>query len=292
MALKPFKDLNFKNILGIEPAINLAKLANKNKIKTFNGFLTKKNIKKIKKNADLILASNVFAHSDNLKEMAECMINLLSKKGTIIIEIQYLLNTLQDLTFDNIYHEHYNYWSIISLINFFNQFKVKIFRAEKINTHGGSLRVYIKKDKKVKIENSVKKLVIEEEKYGIKNIKTYQNFGKKVYEIRENFIKNINRLRQREKTIIGFGAPAKATTSLNFFGVKKQIDYIVEDNSFKHNKIIPGVGIPIYSKNKIKEKNPAVLVLAWNFYDDIKSNNKKISDNFINIKDLENKNFI
>ena len=292
VALKPFKDLNFKNILGIEPAINLAKLANKNKIKTFNGFLTKKNIKKIKKNADLILASNVFAHSDNLKEMAECMINLLSKKGTIIIEIQYLLNTLQDLTFDNIYHEHYNYWSIISLINFFNQFKVKIFRAEKINTHGGSLRIYIKKDKKVKIENSVKKLVIEEEKYGIKNIKTYQNFGKKVYEIRENFIKNINRLRQREKTIIGFGAPAKATTSLNFFGVKKQIDYIVEDNSFKHNKIIPGVGIPIYSKNKIKEKKPAVLVLAWNFYDDIKSNNKKISDNFINIKDLENKNFI
>ena len=205
---------------------------------------------------------------------------------------KYLLNTLKDLTFDNIYHEHYNYWSITSLINFFNQFKVKIFRAEKINTHGGSLRIYIKKDKKVKIENSVKKLVIEEEKYGIKNIKTYQNFGKKVYEIRENFIKNINRLRQREKTIIGFGAPAKATTSLNFFAVKKQIDYIVEDNSFKHNKIIPGVGIPIYSKNKIKEKNPAVLVLAWNFYDDIKSNNKKISDNFINIKDLENKNFI
>ena len=292
VALKPFKDLNFKNILGIEPAKNLAKLANKNKIKTFNGFLTKKNIKKIKKNADLILASNVFAHSDNLKEMAECMINLLSKKGTIIIEIQYLLNTLQDLTFDNIYHEHYNYWSITSLINFFNQFKVKIFRAEKINTHGGSLRIYIKKDKKVKIENSVKTLVIEEEKYGIKNIKTYQNFGKRVYEIRENFIKNINRLRQREKTIIGFGAPAKATTSLNFFGIKKQIDYIVEDNSFKHNKIIPGVGIPIYSKNKIKEKNAAVLVLAWNFYDDIKSNNKKISDNFINIKDLENKNFI
>ena len=292
VALKPFKDLNFKNILGIEPAKNLAKLANKNKIKTFNGFLTKKNIKKIKKNANLILASNVFAHSDNLKEMAECMINLLSKKGTIIIEIQYLLNTLQDFTFDNIYHEHYNYWSITSLINFFNQFKVKIFRAEKINTHGGSLRIYIKKDQKVKIENSVKKLVIEEEKYGIKNIKTYQNFGKKVYEIRENFIKNINKLRQRKKTIIGFGAPAKATTSLNFFGIKKQIDYIVEDNSFKHNKIIPGAGIPIYSKNKIKEKNPTVLVLAWNFYDDIKSNNKKISNDFINIKDLENKNFI
>ena len=109
VALKPFLDMGFKKILGIEPAKNLAKLANKNKIKTFNGFLEKKNIKKIKKNADLILASNVFAHSDKLKEMVECMLKLLSNKGTIIIEVQYLMNTLQDLTFDNIYHEHYNY---------------------------------------------------------------------------------------------------------------------------------------------------------------------------------------
>jgi len=148
IALNQFKKLNFKKILGIEPAKNLSSLANKNKIKTFNGFLTKKNLKKIKKNADLILASNVFAHSDDLKEMAECMITLLSKQGTIIIEVQYLMNTLQDLTFDNIYHEHYNYWSLTSLINFFREFNVKIFKAEKINTHGGSLRVYIQKKKK------------------------------------------------------------------------------------------------------------------------------------------------
>ena len=80
----------------------------------------------------MILASNVFAHSDKLKEMAECMISLLNKKGVIVIEVQYLLNTLKDLTFDNIYHEHYNYWSLTSLVNFFNQFNVKIFRAEKL----------------------------------------------------------------------------------------------------------------------------------------------------------------
>ena len=131
VALKPFKDLNFKNILGIEPAKNLAKSANKNKIKTFNGFLNKKNLKKIKKGANLILASNVFAHSDNLQEMAECMFKLLDKKGTIIIEVQYLLNTLKDLTFDNIYHEHYNYWSLTSLNNFFNRLNAKIYRAQK-----------------------------------------------------------------------------------------------------------------------------------------------------------------
>ncbi|MDA7573341.1 NAD-dependent epimerase/dehydratase family protein [Candidatus Pelagibacter sp.] len=288
VALKPFKELGFKNILGIEPAKNLAKLANKNKIKTFNGFLNKKNIKNIKKNADLILASNVFAHADNLKEMAECMIQLLSKKGTIIIEVQYLLNTLKDLTFDNIYHEHYNYWSLTSLINFFKQLKVKIFKAEKVDTHGGSIRIYIKKDKNVKIDKSVNKLIKEEEKFGIKKFKTYQDFGEKVYKIRENVIKNLKDIKKNEEVIVGYGAPAKATTALNFFGISKEIDYIVEDNKLKHKKFVPGVKIPIFSKDKMSKKKPVVLVLAWNFFNEIKKNNPGITKKFINIKSLEN----
>ena len=290
VALKPFLELGFKKILGIEPAKNLAKLANKNKIKTFNGFLEKKNIKKIKKNADLILASNVFAHSDKLKEMAECMLSLLSKNGTIVIEVQYLLNTLKDLTFDNIYHEHYNYWSLTSLVNFFKQFNAKIFRSEKVDTHGGSIRVYIKKDKKVKIEKSVKTMLKEEENFGIKNFKTYQKFGEKVYKIRENVLKNIKKLKEKNKTIIGYGAPAKATTALNFFGITEEIDFIVEDNKLKHNKFIPGVKIPIKNKSKIKDKKNILLVLAWNFYNDIKKNNTNLSDNFVNIKELESSN--
>ncbi len=287
VALKPFKELGFKNILGIEPAMNLAKLANKNKIKTFNSFLDKKNIKKIKKNADLILASNVFAHSDSLKEMAECMIELLSKNGTIIIEVQYLMNTLKDLTFDNIYHEHYNYWSLTSLTNFFKQFKVKIFKVEKINTHGGSIRVYLKKNEKIKIEKSVKELIKEEEKFGIKKFKTYQDFGKKVYKIRENVIKNIKEIKKNGVNIVGYGAPAKATTALNFFNIRKEIDYIVEDNKLKQGKYVPGVNIKIASKKEIKNKNKAILVLAWNFFDEIKKNNSNLSNNFINIKTLE-----
>ena len=290
VALKPFLDLGFKNVLGIEPAKNLAKLANKNKIKTFNGFLEIKNLKKIKKNADLILASNVFAHSDKLKEMAKCMFSLLGKKGTIIIEVQYLMNTLNDLTFDNIYHEHYNYWSLTSLLNFFKQFQAKIYRAEKIDTHGGSLRIYVKKDKKVKIESSVKKMLEDEEKFGIKKYKTYQEFGKKVYKIRENVIKNIKKLKASNKTIIGYGAPAKATTALNFFGISKEIDFIVEDNKLKHNKFIPGVKIPIKNKSKIVNKNNTLLVLAWNFFKDIKKNNVELSNNFVNIKELETNN--
>ena len=290
VALKPFLNLGFKNVLGIEPAKNLAKLSNKNKIKTFNGFLEKKNLKKIKKNADLILASNVFAHSDKLKEMAECMFKLLGKKGTIVIEVQYLMNTLNDLTFDNIYHEHYNYWSLTSLVNFFNQFDAKIFRSEKVDTHGGSLRIYIKKEKRIKIESSVKKMLKEEDNFGIKKYKTYQDFGKKVYKIRDNVLDNIKKLKEKNKKIIGFGAPAKATTALNFFGISKEIDFIVEDNQLKHNKFIPGVKIPIKNKSHVKNKDNLLLVLAWNFFNDIKKNNSELSDNFINIKDLESNN--
>ena len=287
IALKPFKKLNFKKILGIEPAKNLSYLANKNKIKTFNGFLTKKNIKKINKNADLILASNVFAHSDDLKEMAECMISLLSKKGTIIIEVQYLLNTLQDLTFDNIYHEHYNYWSLTSLINFFSQFNVKIFKAEKIDPHGGSLRIYIKKGKNIKVDKSVNKILKDEESHGIKNFNTYKKFEQKVYKIRENVIKNIKELKKNGKKIIGYGAPAKATTALNFFGISDEIDFIIEDNKLKQGKIIPGVNIPIISKENIKKKPDSLIVLAWNFFNEIKRENKHLSKQIINIKDLE-----
>tara|TARA_B100001029_G_C15003781_1_gene419780 strand:+ start:83 stop:1090 length:1008 start_codon:yes stop_codon:yes gene_type:complete len=288
VALKPFKDLGFNKILGIEPAKNLAKLANKNKIKTINCFLNTKNLNKIKKNADLILASNVFAHSDNLKEMANCMLKLLSNRGTIIIEVQYLLNTLKDLTFDNIYHEHYNYWSLTSLVKFFDQFKVKIVKVKRINTHGGSLRIYIKKNKNSKIDRSVRNLLKEEEIFGIKKYKTYKDFGEKIYNIKNNVKKNIKNLKNKGKKIIGYGSPAKATTALNFFGISEEIDFIVEDNKLKHGKFIPGVNIQIVSKDKIHDKNNTILVLAWNFYNDIKENNRDLSENFLSIKDLEN----
>ena len=218
------------------------------------------------------------------------MFSLLSKKGTIVIEVQYLMNTLKDLTFDNIYHEHYNYWSLTSLNYFFNQFNAKIFKSEKIDTHGGSIRIYVKKDKKIKVDSSVKKMLKEEEDFGIKKFETYQKFGQKVYKIRENVLANIKELKKKNKIIIGYGAPAKATTALNFFGISNEIDFIVEDNKLKHNKFIPGVKIPIKSKSHIKNKKNALIVLAWNFYSDIKKNNQNLSDNFINIKDLESNN--
>ena len=103
-----------------------------------------------------------------------------------------------------------------------------------------------------------------------------------------NLEKNFNKLKQKQKKIIGYGAPAKATTALNFFGISDQIDFIVEDNSLKHNKFIPGVKIAIKSKKVVKDNNNTMVVLAWNFYKDIKKNNSNLSKNFINIKELEN----
>ncbi len=288
VALKPFKELGFKKILGIEPAKNLAKLANRNKIKTVNCFLEERSLKKIKKNADVILASNVFAHSDKLKEMTECMLKILKNKGTIIIEVQYLLNTLQDLTFDNIYHEHYNYWSLTSLVNFFSKYKAKIVKAERINTHGGSLRIYVKKDKNYKEDKSIKSLLKEEEQFGIKKYNTYEKFGEKIYLIKKNVKKNIKKLKNNEKKLIGYGSPAKATTALNFFGISDELEFIVEDNKLKHGKFLPGMKIPIISKSSVKGKFDCALVLAWNFFDEIKKKNRDLANKFISIKDLEN----
>ena len=130
----------------------------------------------------------------------------------------------------------------------------------------------------------------EEEIFGIKDFKTYQKFGDDVYKIRKNVLKNIKKLKDKNKTIIGYGAPAKATTALNFFGISKEIEFVVEDNKLKHNMFIPGVKIPIKNKSKIKDKKNILLVLAWNFYEDIKKNNKDLSDNFVNIKELESSN--
>ena len=127
----------------------------------------------------------------------------------------------------------------------------------------------------------------EEIKFGLKNFETYRNFGKKVYEIRKNVLKNLTKLKQKAKKIIGFGAPAKATTALNFYGITDQIDFIVEDNPLKHNKFIPGVKIPIKNKSQIKDNDNTLIVLAWNFFNDIKENNSELSKNIINIKNLE-----
>lgn len=288
IALKPFIDKGYKNVIGVEPAKNLSEIANKNKIKTINSFFNTSILKKIKNKADLILASNVFAHSDKIDEIIKTVNKLLKPDGTFIIEVQYLVNTLKDCTFDNIYHEHVNYWCLHSLQQYFKKFNLVTFDVEKIDTHGGSLRVFVKKDmNNVKVSYSIKKILLEEKEFGIFNFKIFEKFQNQVEEIKKNIIKNIKILKEKNKIIAGFGAPAKATTAINYFNIEKFFDYVIEDNNLKHNKYIPGTKIKIISKQKIKNKIDCLIVLAWNFFEEIKKNNQNLSNNILSIKELE-----
>ena len=205
-----------------------------------------------------------------------------------------MLDTINDLTFDNIYHEHVNYWSITSIVNFFNNLGYSVTKIEHVNTHGGSIRVYIQ-NKGFNVDSSVETFLNTENEFGLKDYNTYLNFAEQVKQIKNNVIKNIKALKDQNLKLVGYGSPAKATTSLNYFGItSKEIDYIVEDNILKHGKILPGVKIPIYSKEKLNEKLPdIIIVMAWNFFEDIKKNNQELIDKgvkFISIKDLQNEN--
>jgi len=294
IALKPLLEKNIK-VIGVEPATNIAKMANDNGINTINSYFNEDVVATIGKNKiDLITASNVFAHADKLKDITKNVFKLLKSDGTFIVEVQYLLNTIKDLTFDNIYHEHVNYWSVLSINNFFNDLGFKVVDVEHINTHGGSIRVYVKNDGNV--SENVNKFINEEIEFGLSNYKTYKLFSKRINDTKINIINNLNYLKSKEYKIAGYGSPAKATTSLNYYGIDSTyLEYTIEDNELKNNKIIPGVNIPIKNKKYCLENLPdIIIVLAWNFFEEIKNNNKELIEKgvkFINIKDLQKENF-
>ena len=292
IGLLPFKKLGFKNIIGFEPSKKLSKESKKLGIKTNNVFFNLKNSLKLKNKADLILASNVFAHNDNLNELFLAMKNSIKKKGSIIIEVQYFLKTIKDYSFDNIYHEHTNYWTLTSLNRFMSNHNCKIFNVEIINTHGGSLRVYISKNLRVNINKTVKNLLKEENKFKVTSKDSYTNYQKNLDKKKDNVIKNINWLKKKYKKLYGYAASAKATVSMNFFGLNSNyITNMVDDNSLKTGKYIPGTGVKIISKHKLK-KQKCVIVFAWNMFDEIKNDNLDKFQTFINIRDLYNMNFI
>ena len=288
IALKPFLDKGFNNVIGVEPAKNVAILAKKRGIKTINSFFNNQILKKIKNKSELIMASNVFAHTDQIDEITQTVKKILKDKGLFIIEIQYLLNTLKDYTFDNIYHEHVNYWCLHSLKTYFEKFDLQIIDAEKIDTHGGSLRVYISRKNKFKISRSVKKILDEEIKSGIKDGKIFDNFREKVENKKKTVVTNFKKIKKKYKNIYGYGAPAKATTLINYFGISDYIDFVFEDNKLKHNRYIPNTKIKIISKENFNKNVGCLVVFAWNFFINIKNKNKKLSKNIISIKDLEN----
>ena len=182
IGLLPFKKKNIKNLYGVEPAKNLSAITKKLNIKTYNSFLNSKIASKNSNKFDLITASNVFAHVDKIKLLTINISKMLRKNGIFIVEVQYLPRMLIDGSFDNIYHEHVNYWCLSSLDYFCKINKLLIFDAELINTHGGSIRVYIKKKDNFDqpISNRLKNIFIFEKKIGIGNNKLFKNFKKKI----------------------------------------------------------------------------------------------------------------
>jgi hypothetical protein len=290
IALKPFKEKGFK-VLGIEPAKNIAELANSNDIETYNEYFTQQVADKIKQKASIITASNVFAHADGLEEIAHAAMSVLKEDGHFIIEVQYLLDTIKDLTFDNIYHEHVNYWCVTSINNFFNRLGYKVVKVEHVDTHGGSIRVYVKHNNN-EPDSSVQYFLEKENQFGLTNISVYKLFAQNVLNAKLTFLENIKKIKDQNQTIVGYGSPAKATTTLNYFGItNKDIDYILEDNVLKHNKFLPGIMIPIYSREMVSNQLPDnILIMAWNFAKEIIANNQELVDknvNFINIKDIQ-----
>jgi hypothetical protein len=233
----------------------------------------------------------VFAHSDKLVEIANGAFEILETDGTFIVEVQYLLDTIKDMTFDNIYHEHTNYWSVTSINNFFDRLNLSVVKVEHINTHGGSIRVYVKNLGNA-VDTSVDQFLKDEIDFGLTKLETYKNFGARVEKVKQNVRTNISKLKQKYNVICGYGSPAKATTSLNYYEINlNQLDYTVDDNPLKTGKYIPCVNIPIRSKEYFLNNVPkAVVVLAWNFFEYIKANNQDLINKgvvFINIKDLE-----
>ena len=281
-------------VINVEPATNIANISQEKGTYTINEYFTSDVAKKIlmeKGMADLVTASNVFAHTDNIKQLTLDVFELLKEDGTFIIECQYFLDTIKDVTFDNIYHEHVSYFSVTSLKRFFNDLGLVLYNVEHINTHGGSIRCYIGRKNNSKESPAVDKFLKKERSSGLLIWESYERFSNKIEQYKQNVLNNLNKLKEQGKSIIGYGSPAKATTVLNYYGVDtKYIDFIIEDNDLKQGKLLPGVRIPIKSKKELNYVPDYVLVLAWNFYDEIVKNNKDLIDKgveFITLKDLE-----
>ena len=212
--LKHFKKSKIP-ILGIEPAKNIAKIANKNKIPTITKFFgekTAKNLIKNGKNADFLIAFNVLPHVPDLKDFVKGLKILLKPEGIIVIQFSaYLMSLIQKTAFDNIYHEHFSYFSLYTLNKIFSAYGLKIFNAKELSIHGGSLRIYAthSNNNKINISKKIKKLIIKEKNNGLKKISTYTNFNEKVKNLKPNIRKFFIDAQKCGKTTICYGAPAK-----------------------------------------------------------------------------------
>lgn len=270
-------------VLGVEPSGNVAAAAIKKGISTLVEFMGQPLGEKLAaegKKADLIAGNNVVAHVPDINDFVKGLMLTLKDTGVITLEFPHLEKQIQYNQFDTIYHEHFSYLSLHSLQVVFERNGLRIFDVDELTTHGGSLRIYgcHQGNKNYAVTDKVLQLKKREEAFGITNINMYKSFQKNIEFTKRKALQFLIKAKEEGKTVVGYGAPAKGNTLLNYCGVRQDfIDYTVDRSAHKQGMYLPGVHIPILAPEKIYETKPDyVFILPWNLKEEIEAQMKEI----------------
>jgi hypothetical protein len=263
-------------VLGIEPAENVAKVAIDAGIPTltkFFGVSTAKELVSQGKLADLLLGNNVLAHVPDLNDFVAGLKILLKDTGVITLEFPHLQRLMEQTQFDTIYHEHFSYFSCITIEKVFSSHGLTLFDVEELETHGGSLRVYAKheSDTSKQVSNNVSQLTERETAIGFTDTAYYIEFSNKVKSTKRDILEFLIHAKRENKNIVGYGAAAKGNTLLNYCGIRTDfIDYVVDRSPHKQNQFLPGTHIPVSSPDRVRETRPDyILILPWNLKEEV-----------------------
>ena len=268
--------------IGIEPAANVAKVAIDKGVPTRIEFFNEETARSLAAEglmADLVLGNNVLAQVPNLNSFVRGMKIVLKDDGFITMEFPHLMRLMDENQFDTIYHEHFGYFSLLATRNIFEAHGLRLFDVEELTTHGGSVRIYACHDHDERPASARLKALIDMElSRGFDRLETYQGFAEQVKETKRKLLDFLIETRRAGKTIVGYGAPGKGNTLLNYCGIGTDfIDYTVDRNPYKQGMFLPGSRIPIYEPDRIRETQPDyVLILPWNFKDEIMEQMKDI----------------
>jgi hypothetical protein len=271
--------------LGIEPAANVAAAALKRRVPTLVKFFNRELAAELAaegKRADLLLGNNVLAQVPDLNSFVAGMKLVLADRGVITLEFPHLLRLIQENQFDTIYHEHFSYFSLITAEAILLAHGLRIFDVEEISTHGGSLRIFACHcaDGTKATDLRVHELRAREESYGIARLECYSSFAEQVRETKRALLEFLIDTKRKGKTMVGYGAPGKGNTLLNYCGIRTDfLAYTVDRNPYKHGRFLPGTHIPIYEPEHIRRTKPDYLfVLPWNLKDEIMQQNAYIRE--------------
>ena len=260
--------------LGIEPAANIAKVAREKGIETrgeFFGEALAKTLVQEGRQADLILGNNVFAHAPETNDFVAGLQRLLKPQGRIILEFPYGADMIEHTEFDTIYHEHVFYFTLTPLIPLFARHGLEIYRVEHLPIHGGSLRLFAANAGEFPVEFSVTAMLQDEAHQGIASLAYYEGFAGRVTAIKNQLLELLSRLKGEGKTVAAYGASAKGSTLLNYFGIgTESLDFVVDRSTYKQGRLTPGTHLPIVPPEQLVAVQPDyTLLLTWNFAEEI-----------------------